>query len=492
MLVLHVCAEVFPLLKTGGLADVTAALPPALIALGCDARLLLPGFPAVCAGVVARRLIATLPERFGTAVNRLTLGTLPNGVQAYVIEAPALYDRPGNPYADTDNQPYADNYRRFALLGWVAAQLAQGCDPTWKPQVVHAHDWHAGLAAAYLQADAAVQGRKLAASVITVHNLAYQGNFDYGIFHELGLPDTFFGIDGVEFHGQVSFLKAGLFYADRITTVSPTYAQEIQQPEQGCGLDGLLRTRAADLVGILNGVDAAVWSPRDDAAIAARYDLNSLSRKAICRDALQVETGLALQAVAPVFGVVSRLTEQKGLQLVVAQMHDILALGGQLVLLGTGDAVLEAAFLTLAADHPASVSVEIGYDEAKAHRIIAGCDVILVPSHFEPCGLTQLYGLAYGSLPLVRRVGGLADSVVDCTGQNMANASATGFVFDAFTNAAFAAAVRRAFGLYQRRDDWRAVQRQAMQKCFDWNASAAKMLALYNQIAPKAGTTGLG
>ena len=491
MRVLHVCAEVFPLLKTGGLADVTAALPRALIARGCDARLLLPGFPAVCAGIGQRRLIATLPKRFGVAEIRLTLGRLADGVEAYVIEAPVLYDRPGNPYADADNRAYADNHRRFALLGWVAAQLAQGLDPTWQAQVVHAHDWHAGLAPAYLQASADAQGRRPAASIITVHNLAYQGVFGYEVFHELDLPDDFFGIDGVEFHGQVSFLKAGLFYADRITTVSPTYAQEIQQPEQGCGLDGLLRTRAAELIGILNGVDAAVWSPAQDAAIAARYDCDALERKAICRTALQRETGLALQDAAPVFGVVSRLTDQKGLQLVIGNMEDMLARGGQLVLLGTGDPALEAAFVALAAAHPAAVSVEIGYDEAKAHRIVAGCDVILVPSHFEPCGLTQLYGLAYGSLPLVRRVGGLADSVVDATPANMADATATGFVFDAFTTAAFAAAVHRAFILFESRDAWRTLQQLAMQQCFGWDASARKLLALYEQIAPQVGITDL-
>ena len=340
-----------------------------------------------------------------------------------------------------------------------------------------------------MKADANAQGRKPVASVITVHNLAYQGVFGYDIFHELGLPDTFFGIDGVEFHGQVSFLKAGLFYADRITTVSPTYAQEIQQPEQGCGLDGLLRSRAADLVGILNGVDAAVWSPAHDPVIAARYDGSALEGKTICRTALQTETGLAVQDMAPVFGVVSRLTNQKGLQLVIDEMEDIVALGGQLVLLGTGDATLEAAFVALAAAHPTAVSVEIGYDEAKAHRIVAGCDVILVPSHFEPCGLTQLYGLAYGTLPLVRRVGGLADSVVDCTAQNMAAATATGFVFDGFTKVAFAAAVRRAFALFERRNDWRRLQQQAMQQCFGWDAAACKMLSLYEQIATQVGAT---
>ena len=508
MRVLHACAEVYPLLKTGGLADVTAGLPPALMALGCDVRLVLPGFPAICAGVVARRTVASLPGRFGAAAIRVTLGMLPNGVPAYVIEAPELYDRAGNPYADADGHAYADNHRRFALLGWIAARLAQGLDPAWTAHLVHAHDWHAGLAPAYLHADAIAAcaagkpsepsepgkpsepGSKScqpAASVITVHNLAYQGVFHYDTFHELGLPDAFFGIDGVEFHGQVSFLKAGLFYANCITTVSPTYAREIQGPEQGCGLDGLLRTRAADLVGILNGVDATVWNPATDAAIAARYGRASLSSKALCRAALQAETGLATQDGAPVFGVVSRLTDQKGLHLVLAGMQAILARGGQLVLLGTGDAHLEAAFVALAVANPASVSIEIGYDEAKAHRIIAGCDVILVPSRFEPCGLTQLYALAYGTLPLVRRVGGLADSVVDATPQNLDDGSATGIVFDQFTVDAFAEAVRRAFALFDRSDAWRAVQHAAMAQSFGWDAAAVRLLALYERIAASPG-----
>jgi starch synthase len=400
-----------------------------------------------------------------------------------VIDAPSLYARPGNPYADAGQQAYPDNHLRFALLGWVAARLAEGLDPAWQPQVVHAHDWHAGLAPAYLKAAEQASGRKLAASVQTVHNLAYQGNFPSDIFAYLGLPAHFFDIDGIEFHGQCSFLKAGLFFADKITTVSPTYAREIQEVEQGCGLDGLLRTRAHDLAGILNGVDDAVWNPATDPLIAGHYDVQRIAGKLACKTALQQEAGLAIQDEAPLFCVVSRLTEQKGLHLVLAALPRIVARGGQIMLLGSGDPALEAAFKAAAAAHPQSVAVRIGYDEQLAHRLIAAGDVILVPSRFEPCGLTQLYGLKYGTLPLVRRVGGLADTVVDSALENLDEELATGFVFDAFDEAGIDAALRRAFALYRREADWAAVQARGMRQRFDWDAAAAQYLDLYQQIA---------
>jgi starch synthase len=483
MRVLHVCTEIYPLLKTGGLADVAGALPAAQVRSNCDARVLVPGFPALRAGILDQELVAELAPAFGVQAIRLLRGVLPDsGVAAYVIDAPELYARPGNPYADANNQAYPDNLQRFALLGWVAARLAEGLDPSWQPQIVHAHDWHAGLAPAYLRAAEQASGRKLAGSVQTVHNLAYQGNFASHVFGYLGLPAHFFDINGVEFHGQVSFLKAGLFFADKITTVSPTYAREIQDSEQGCGLDGLLRARAHDLSGILNGVDDTVWNPATDPLIPSHYDVQDVSGKLACKTALQQEAGLAIQDDAPLFCVVSRLTEQKGLHLVLAALPLILQRGGQIMLLGTGDAALEAAFSAAAAAHPESVAVRIGYDEQLAHRLIAAADVILVPSRFEPCGLTQLYGLKYGTLPLVRKVGGLADTVVDCSLENMGDELATGFVFDAFDEAGISAALRRAFALYRREADWKLVQERAMQQQFGWDAAAAHYLALYQQI----------
>lgn len=484
MRVLQVCAELYPLLKTGGLADVTGALPPALALLGCDTRVLVPGFPALRDGIVEQQLVTDLSGRFGPETVRLYCGLLPGtAVMVYVIDAPQFYDRPGNPYYDSDGKDYLDNDRRFALLGRVAAWLAEGGDSWWQPQVVHAHDWHAGLAMAYLKAREHQAGRRLAGTVYTVHNLAYQGIFSDWSFGALGLPDYFFNLYGLEYHGQVSFMKAGLYYADKLTTVSPTYAREIQRPEQGCGLDGLLASRAHDLHGIMNGVDPAVWNPVSDRLLPANYDAADLSGKATCKRELQAALGLAQRTDAPLFCVVSRLAEQKGLNLVLAGLPALLARGGQLALLGSGDAGMEAAFLDAARANPAAIAVKIGYDEALSHRLIAGADAILVPSRFEPCGLTQLYGLAYGTLPLVHRVGGLADSVVDCSLENLAEDRATGFTFDGFALEGYEAALRRAFALFARTTDLAQVQRCAMRQQFSWDVAARQYLALYEQVA---------
>jgi starch synthase len=481
--VLHVCSEIYPLLKTGGLADVAAALPPALQHLGCDARILVPGFPAMFEGMASRHIVS-VPPRFGARSIDLYLGAMPDsGAPVYLIDAPGLYDRPGDPYSDSERRPYADNCRRFALLGWVAAQLALGLDPSWKPKLLHGHDWHAGLAPAYLEAARRNGVATRAACVFTVHNLAYQGLFPRRDYDEIDLPADFFQQDGVEFHGQLSFLKAGLFYADKVSTVSPGYAREILDAEQGCGLEGLLRSRSAggDLSGILNGVDPAVWNPATDKSILSNYSVTKMTGKAANRRALQQEHGLAEQDGAPLFGVISRMTEQKGLNLVLSGLPEMVRRGGQLVVLGSGDAAMEAAFLDAARAHPQSVAVQIGYDEAKSHRIIASADVVLVPSRFEPCGLTQLYGLMYGTLPLVRRVGGLGDTVTDSALENIAEGLASGFVFDAFADEAYLAAVRRSFALFARRRDWNLVQKTGMKQVFSWELAATKYLALYRQ-----------
>jgi starch synthase len=487
MRVLHICSEIYPLLKTGGLADVAGALPVAQGRLGVEARVLVPGFPRLREGILEQTLVAEFGPVFGASSVRLYRGVLPdtpssNPIVAYVIDAPELYDRPGNPYADANNHAYPDNHQRFALLGWMGVRLAEGLDPTWRPQVLHSHDWHAALAPAYLKALEQSTGRRPAGSVQTIHNLAYQGNFPSHVFGYLDLPANFFDINGIEFHGQCSFLKAGLYFADKITTVSPTYAHEIQQPDQGCGLDGLLRARVRDLSGILNGVDDAVWNPATDTLLAAGYDAGDLAGKLACRTALQREAGLAVQQDGPLFCIVSRLTEQKGLHLVLAALPEIVRRGGQMMVLGSGDAPLEAAFQAAASAHPESIAVRIGYDEQLSHRLIAGADVILVPSRFEPCGLTQLYGLKYGTLPLVRKVGGLADTVVDASLENIGDGMATGFVFESFDDTGIEAAVRRAFALYRRPSDWQAVQARGMAQRFDWDAAAAQYLTLYQQI----------
>jgi starch synthase len=488
MKVLQVSAEIFPLLKTGGLADIAGALPAALQRAGCDARVLLPGFSGIMADLKNSHVLSELHAPWGerVAVRQGWLESL--GLVAYVIDSPALYWRHGSPYEDAQRKPYADNYRRFALLGWVGARLANGLDHQWQPEVVHSHDWHAALTSAYMAFTSAQQ--LYVASVYTVHNLAYQGLFAPRHFFELGLPASAFSVDGLEFHGQLSFMKAGLFYADHITTVSPTYAKEIQTAEQGCGLDGLLRSRSHDLTGVLNGIDEEVWNPATDPAIAYGFDADKPAAKARCKTVLQQELGLAVQADFPLFGVVSRLTEQKGLHLVLAALDALLAQGGQLVLLGAGDAALEAAFRERAAAHPHSVSVHIGYDESYAHRIFAATDVTLVPSRFEPCGLTQMYGLRYGSLPLVHHVGGLADTVVDCTLEDLAGETANGFVFHHFETPSLLRAVRRVFALYARKSEWRAVRARAMRRPLGWANAAARYVEIYRQVSP--GQQGLG
>ncbi|GAB4212471.1 MAG: glycogen synthase GlgA [Rhodoferax sp.] len=480
MRVLQVSAEIFPLLKTGGLADVCGALPQALLAAGAEVRVLLPGFAAMLDDLDDPQPLAQGQAPWGESYS-LRLGRLQSlGVLAYVIDAPVLYLRPGTPYEDTWRRPFADNYRRFALLGWVAAQLAQGLDAQWRPRVVHSHDWHAGLSSAYMTF--APPQRAHVASVFTVHNLAYQGLFAPRHFYELGLPEAAFGMEGLEFHGQLSFMKAGLYYADHITTVSPTYAAEIQTPAQGCGLDGLLRARAGELTGILNGVDELVWDPACDPALPHTYDTHRMAGKAKSKAALQQALGLRVQDDAPLFGVVSRLTEQKGLHLVLEVADDVLARGGQWVVLGSGDAPLETALRHLAQEHPHAVSVTLGYDEDLAHRIFGATDVTVVPSRFEPCGLTQMYGLKYGSLPLVHHVGGLADTVVDCSLEHLAEETANGFVFHRFEAASMRRAVARAFALWARKAEWKTVRARAMKQPLGWDKAAAQYLTLYRSL----------
>lgn len=500
MKVLYICSELYPFLKTGGLADVSAGLPPALHALGCDVRLLLPAFPAFTENVQATRAVADLanaPAPWGKApflpAATVSLGTLP-GVKclAYLLDAPQLFSRPGNPYLGPDGKDWSDNAQRFAALGWAGACLGQGLDPQWVPDVIHCNDWHAGLTPAYVHAFRAT-GCPTPATVFTIHNLAYQGLFSHHEFSQWGLPDEYFGIHGLEFFGHASFMKSALQFSDRITTVSPTYAREILTEPHGFGLDGLLRERTHVVSGILNGVDYQIWNPGTDPLLLQKYDVNRLAGKTTAKQALQNSMGLQSRPDALIFGVVSRLTEQKGLHLLPQVLADVVAMGGQVALLGEGDAWLVETFIEAAARYPGQVGVRIGYDEAAAHNVLAGSDVVLVPSAFEPCGLTQLYGLRYGTLPLVRRVGGLADTVVDCTPENRAAGTATGFVFDALTASDLRSAMHRAFTLFKT-PEWKVIQRRGMRLQFDWIAAARHYGALYEsahrslsltRVAPK-------
>ena len=477
MRVLHVAAEVFPLVKTGGLADVVAALPLALAEQGADPRLLLPGLPAVMDGVQGAKTIIDIGTCFGAMRVRLLLARMPGTkMPVYVVDAPYLYRREGSPYQTPAGQEWGDNLQRFALLGWVAAHLAAGdADPQWLPDVVHAHDWHAAMACAYLAEHAASP----AATVFTVHNLAFQGLFPMHDWALLGIGSHLMSPAGLEFHGQLSFMKAGLKFADRITTVSPTYAREIATAEFGCGLDGVIRDRGAAVSGIINGIDSSIWNPASDSAIATRYDAERLAGKAECRRALQAELGLVRDDSALLLTVISRLTAQKGLDLLLAALPELAMQGVQFAVQGTGEPALEAAFRMAQQAHPGKVHMHLGYDEARAHRLVAGADVIAVPSRFEPCGLTQMYGLRYGTLPVVRRTGGLADTVAD---------GKTGFVFDEATPAALRRAVERA--LMTKRDSaaWAALQRRAMGRDLSWAEPAKQYLHLYAEARGSTGT----
>ena len=416
---------------------------------------------------------------FGAAVVTLKLGRLPDsGLPAYVIDAPFLYQREGNPYVGPDGHDWNDNHRRFALLGWVAAHIASGeLDADWVPDVVHAHDWHAGLVPVYLAQNPGLK----TASVFTIHNLAFRGIFPIDCHAELGLPARKLTPHGIEFHGKISFMKSGLVYSNRITTVSPTYAREICTPEFGCGLEGVLRDRGSALSGILNGVDYSVWNP-EDPEIAKPYNAQDLGGKLECKRALQSEFGLDHGAGGPLFAVVSRLTSQKGMDLLLAAMPELLREGAQLVVLGSGEGDLEAGFRYAASANPQNVAVFVGYDEAMSHRIMAGADVLLVPSRFEPCGLTQLYALRYGTLPLVRRVGGLADTVVDVTPETLNSDRATGFLFDEASRYALAERIRNAVALYHDHDAWQRVQRRGMAQDYSWDDSAANYESLYRSL----------
>jgi len=484
MRVLYITAELYPWVKSGGLGDVAAALPPALVAEGFDVRLLLPGFRGFLDAFPGITDVVRLSTPFAGERVRIGLARLPGTDSlAYLVDHPAFYDRAGSPYQSPDGSDWPDNHRRFGLFGWIAAELARGADPGWRPDILHGHDWHTGLAPGYLAARAPADGH--VATVFTVHNLAYRGLFPGSAFPELALPLEFFSIDGVELFGMVSFIKAALFYSHRLTTVSPTYAREIQTPAFGWGLDGLLRARADVLTGILNGVDTRVWDPGHDAILTRPYGAGdaAVGKKAAKAD-LRRRLGLGAIEGAMLFGAVSRLTPQKGLDLVLAGLPDLVAGGGQFALLGSGDGDLEQAFTAAAERYRGRLGVAIGYDESLAHLIYAGSDVILVPSRFEPCGLTQLYALRYGALPLVRRVGGLADTVVDATASSLADGVATGFAFDDESPAALMSAIGRAGTLFREQEIWQRMVRRAMTRDFGWAAAARQYAAVYRTLRP--------
>ncbi|MFD1331174.1 glycogen synthase GlgA [Methylopila musalis] len=474
--VLAVASEVFPLVKTGGLADVAGALPAALAPHGVAVRTLLPGYPAVMAALLDGVVAARFDDLFGGPA-RVVAATA-KGLDVLALDAPHLYARDGGLYVGPDGRDWPDNAFRFAALGYAAAEIGRGATGLPAPEIVHMHDWQAGLAGAYLAYAPAPRPK----TVATIHNMAFQGWFPESLRAALRLPPEAMAIEGVEYFGGVGFLKAALQFADHITTVSPTYACEILQPDGGLGLDGLLRARAADVSGILNGIDVGVWNPEADSALPAPFSAANPEGRDVCRRALARSFGLDL-GDGPLFGVVSRLSSQKGLDLLAEATPTLLESGGSLALIGSGEAWLEERFRALAARHPDRIGVFIGYDERRAHLLQAGADAVLVPSRFEPCGLTQLCALRYGAVPVVARVGGLADTVIDANPAALSAGVATGVQFPSGDQAALEAALRRVAALHAQPEVWARIQRNGMRSDVSWDASAAAYADLYRRLA---------
>ena len=479
--VLSVASEVYPLIKTGGLADVAGALPGALAAQGVEMTTLVPGYPAVMHALKARGKARNLGRMtvLGEPVHLLEAKL--DGAPLIVLDAPQLFERDGGPYSDQRGLDFPDNWKRFGVWSRTAADLV--LDPKHDFTVLHAHDWQASMAAAYL----AYGGGRAAGkrSVVTIHNLAFQGRFDAGIFASLDLPAHAYSLDGVEYYGGVGFLKGGLQLADAITTVSPTYASEVLDPHFGMGMEGLLAARSADLFGIVNGIDPKVWSPEKDPHLAKPYTAKTLKNRKANKRKVEQEFGLA-EDDGPLLCVVSRLTWQKGMDVLVEQLDSAVALGARLALLGTGDPGLEAAFLDAARRHPGRIGVRIGYDEALSHLVQGGSDAILIPSRFEPCGLTQLYGLAYGCTPVVARTGGLADTVIDANEAALGSGAATGFVMDRVDGATLHRTLRRVVELHARPNEWARLQKEGMKADFSWGRSAGLYADLYRRLAKMA------
>ena len=472
--ILFVSSEAHPLMKTGGLGDVSGSLPAALKRLRHTVRLVLPAYQQLKARAGKLKTIATL-KLTGTEPVRILEGVMPDSrVKLWLVDAPGYFDRPGNPYLDADGRDWPDNAERFAAFCRVTVELAMDrAGLNWRPDVVHCNDWQTGLVPALLARE---RGRP--ATVFTVHNLAYQGLFPWHQFAALGLPADLWHMDRMEFYDRFSFIKGGLVFADQITTVSPTYAREITGPDLGCGLDGLLRHRADRLSGILNGADYDVWNPQHDPLIAHNYSASDLRGKRLNKAALQQRFNLP-PADRPLIGLVGRMVEQKGIDLLLAAIPALMKEKMQIAVVGTGDKGFEAELCAQAKRYPDSIGYHIGYDEERAHLVEAGADMFLMPSRFEPCGLNQIYSLRYGTPPIVRRTGGLADTVVDATSETLATGKATGFVFDEPTPEAMLGAVRRALALYRQPKLWQQLVTAAMAQDFSWDASARQYLEIY-------------
>jgi len=475
--VLFACSEVYPLIKTGGLADVAGSLPPALCELKHDVRIILPAYTEALEAIGKTRCMARLTLIQGEV--RILMGTMPNSqVKVWLVDYPPFFDRPGNPYTGPDNKPWHDNADRFALFCRVIVEIVMKRSRLkWQPDIVHCHDWQTGLVPALLSLE-----ENPPATVFTIHNLAYQGLFPYSTFLALGLSENLWSYDALEFHEKLSFIKGGLVFADQITAVSPTYAREIQAPEFGYGLEGLLQHRSDCLTGILNGIDVDAWNPESDIYIAKHYSVRQVEMKQGNKKALQQTFGLPERSDIPLLGLIGRLVYQKGIDIVLQAIHELMKIPVQLVILGTGELEYEQALQKFAGQYPETISVYSGYNEGLAHQIEAGADMFLMPSRFEPCGLNQLYSLRYGTLPIVRNVGGLADTVNDANEANLLSGKANGVVFSGDQGWDLAQAVQRALTLYDDKLTWKKLQITAMWRDSSWDHSAQEYIRLYDQV----------
>jgi starch synthase len=481
--VLIVASEAVPLVKTGGLGDVTTALACALRERGIDATILMPGYPAAIEGAGPVREVAQLEDLPG-GPGRLLHGSLSDGVPVLLLDTERFRARTANPYVDRDGVEYADNAICFASLAHAAVAICAGRTSLPVPHVVHANDWHAGLVPALLRAE----GIDNVGSLLTIHNLAFQGNYPMHMASTLGIPADMLTPDAMEFWGQVSFLKAGIRFADRISTVSKSYAQEILTPRFGHGMDGVLNSRKDALFATPNGVDVDVWNPATDTLITRNFSARDMKGKAACKRDLQAQLGLPQDPFAPVLGLGSRITHQKMADVALAALPRILERHPrlQVVVLGCGDHGYEHGFEQLAAQYPQRVGVHIGYDERRAHALHAGADMLLHGTRFEPFGLTPIYSMLYGTIPIASRVGGLIDTVVDAGASGAVAEGANGILFDGEQPEETVAAVERAFDLFGRSGDWQTMQRNAMAVDFSWSGPAEKYIRLYEEIAPDA------
>jgi starch synthase len=484
MRILFATSELYPLIKTGGLADVSYSLPMALAALGHDIRIVLPFYRAIKNKLKPDACLFKgkvfgyegLISLYSTSLSDIANGEAAgHNIEVFLVDAPDLFDRDGGPYADENNAAWGDSAYRFTIFSRVVAMLGnKQLGLNWQPELVHCNDWQTGLVPPLLQLE-----KNPPASLFTIHNLAYQGNFPKVDYDHLLLPADWWSIDGLEFYGECSFLKAGVMFADWVTTVSPTYAKEIQTPALGERFDGILRYRKDRFVGILNGADYGLWSPQNDIYIDTPYSADSIELKQCNKTALQEKLGLPIAEKIPMFGMICRMAYQKGVDLVLDAIPMLLKKKLQIVILGSGDIYYETAFKRLQQQFPGKLSVTIGYDEALSHQIEAGADFFLMPSRYEPCGLNQIYSLRYGTLPIVRNTGGLADTVIDVDEQTLAANTASGFVFEHASAVELADSVNRALRLYRNQKKLRQARLSAMSKNFSWEASSLEYDSLY-------------